>query len=414
MKKIFLALLILMYSAINAQNPISHNEVKYIQDEATNLVELLEQLLNLIGDVYTSPEERREYIEDSYKKVVYDESVYFEDDLIQDRSQIRNVPVKEYLNNTYFFYKDSGVNFDFQGIRVSDVYTKDYLFVLVYFNRYLNGTSISENKVINNTVQRVAEIRLTRAERQWDMHIVNVRFPNQADNQADYQKVSTYQSAETFIAPKDSRISDLETALNKQSSEIQKRKKESEDWLRSKNDDYSNKLDVKDNKIATLENKVASLEQEYKDMLTEKDQQIEKLKGSFTDIAADYGQLKEEKGKFAQLKKDNADLQKKVESFRSKVNALENALDEPVCYVTDGNTTTFFSFSNNIVKLPYKRSKIDKLLSPHNQSSYIIEKLDKQNSKFTILDPLIFWKDSDKKVVILMVNDDPEKAVIDN
>jgi len=414
MKKIILVFFILFNLGINAQNPISNNEVKYIQDEATNLVNLLEQLLNLIGDTYTSPEERKEYIEESYKKVVYDESVYFEDDLIQNRTQTRNVAVKEYLSNTHLYFKDSGVKFKFQGIRISQVYTKDYLFVLVYFNRYLEGNSISENKLVKNTVQRVAEIRLTRSESQWDMHIVNIRFPTAEDNQAAFKKVATYESGETFIAPKDSRISDLEMALGKQKQDNENRRKESEDWLRSKNDDYSNKLDAKEGKIASIEEKLATLEKEYKNMVNEKDKQIAKLKESFTDIAADYGQLKDEKGKFAQLKQDKIDLQKQLDLLHNKVNSLENSRDEPVCYVTDGESTTFFAFNNNIVKLPYKRSKIQKLLSPHSKSSYIIEKLDKKNSKFTILDATIFWRDSDKKVVILLVNDDPEKAVMGN
>lgn len=419
MKKIYLIIALFFCTTFTllAQQQIGSNEVKYIQDESTNLVQTLEELLNLIGDVRTLPEERKEYTEESYKIVIYDEAVYFEDDLIQERDKTRNVKVKEYLNNVFLFFKESGVSFKFDNIRVSDVFEKDYLFVLVYFNRQLKGTSLYHNAEINNSVPRVAEVRLTKSESIWDMHIVNVRVPTQEDLAQSFKKANVYQSTKVFQEPSSSRIETLEKLLTDKNKEIEEREAKNSEWFRTRTDEC----------YASLKNKEKEIENLKKNLVA-KDIELEQEKKRAKDILYENLQLEDQKGKFATLQqekeslkkqkialvKENDDIQKEITLLHDKVNALEQAIDQNLCYVTDGLTSTSFVFENNTVKLPYKRSKIKRLISAHSASSYLIEKVDTKISKFTIIDPLEFWKDCDKKIVIIVIDDDPEKAVMNN
>jgi|GEM_PF-4501896 len=404
-----------------AQQRIGSNEVKYIQNESTNLVQTLEELLNLIGDVRTLPEERKEYTEESYKIVIYDEAVYFEDDLIQERDKTRNVKVKDYLNNVFLFFKESGVSFKFENIRVSEVFEKDYLFVLVYFNRQLKGTSLYHNAEINNSVPRVAEVRLTKSESIWDMHIVNVRVPTQEDLAQSFKKATVFQSTKAFSEPSSSRIETLEKLLSDKNKEIEEREAKNSEWFRTRTDECYENLKSKEKEIENL-----------KRNLTAKDIELEKEKKRARDILYENLQLEDQKGKFATLQQDKETLQKQaktlkkeqtalqkelsqeIDQLQDKVNSLEQAIDQNLCYVTDGLTSASFVFENNTVILPYKRSKIKRLISAHSASSYLIEKVDTKISKFTIIDPLEFWKDCDKKIVIIVIDDDPEKAVMNN
>ena len=194
--KIILSVFVCLFAnlLISAQENISSNDLKYIQNQAAKKTQTFEDLLNLIGDVNTFHADREELIKASYRLLVRDETVFVEDDLIQDRSKVRNVRIEEYLYNVYLYFKESGVRFTFENMRVSQVFQEDYMFILVYCDRLIDGKSIYHNALIQNSLPRVLEFAVDKTDNGWDLNIIGIRFPSEKDIQQEYTQVSVYES----------------------------------------------------------------------------------------------------------------------------------------------------------------------------------------------------------------------------
>ncbi len=200
-----------LYSmGLNAQNSISQAELDYVKDRCQSLLGTYEYMTNFIGDLKTPSEERNLMIKESYSYVFLDDQVMVEDDLIQNRTKKRNLKIKDYLNNVYLYYKDTGVKFQFSNINISEVFRKEYMFALIYFDIEITGESIIENKMINNVHSRVAEVKLVKVDGYWEPLIANLRFPAPEDLQQNYSRVQISTEKTEPIQSKETRIESLE------------------------------------------------------------------------------------------------------------------------------------------------------------------------------------------------------------
>ncbi len=378
-------------SNLTAQSSrIGSNEVEYVQQQSKNMVATLEQLLNLIGDKNTSSQERSEFTEESYKLIIYDENVVFEDDLIQERDRTRTIKVKEYLKNVYLYFKNSGVKFAYKNITISEVFEKEYMFVLVFFDRDISGDSVYHNERIENTVGRVAEIKMTPNEGQWDLHIVGLRFPTKEDLARSYDKAEVFESDSPFKATNTSELEDLNGRL----VQANKAKEEYENHILANSKDCIENLKNKEKEIAILEVEIEKLS-------TEKSSKEEELRKMFADVNYENRLLREEMEElkviektFKKLEDENAVLEQNLDKAAKVVEGLEAALEtekaKTYCYLTNGEKTVAIEMKGSQINLPVKFNKIQ-LISDHPLESYSLERTDDKQALFAIEDLSYFW-----------------------
>ncbi|MGB1242449.1 MAG: hypothetical protein ACPG49_08005, partial [Chitinophagales bacterium] len=179
---------------------ISTKEKKFLKEEASNLLEYYKNILELIGDLKTPSSERKIYIEEAYLHAFADENVYIEDDLIADRKQERYTRVKEYLRNINLFFYKSNVVFEFKNLSLSDIFVKDYLFILVNFDKTITGTPTDAKASMTQNVKRQAEIRFEKTDgEKWTSKIVNIGKPLEL---SDFTKVAITKKEPTITLKK--------------------------------------------------------------------------------------------------------------------------------------------------------------------------------------------------------------------
>ena len=212
--KYHLYALLTIYSliALKSNAQITQFEADNLKNTAADLVENLYTALNLIGSKGTPSIERKLIINNTIEQLFYNTDVIIEDDLLPARDEERNTKAREYLTNAHLFYYEDGVQFELKNVAVSEVYTGDYLFTIVSFERTLNGKSAYLNMDLTNTYKRSAEIRCDKINGDWKLKIIGLNFE---------QAQSNYQKAVIIDAPKVE-----EKSLPKNSSKKVQAKKE--------------------------------------------------------------------------------------------------------------------------------------------------------------------------------------------
>jgi|GEM_PF-3497705 len=193
--KYHLYALLTIYSliALKSNAQITQFEADNLKNTAVDLIENLYTALNIIGNKGTPSIERKLIINNTIEQLFYNTDVIIEDDLLPARDEERNTKAREYLTNAHLFYYEDGVQFELKNTAVSEVYTGDYLFTIVSFERTINGKSAYLNMDLTNTYKRTAEIRCDKINGDWELKIIGLNFEQAQEN---------YQKAVIIDAPK--------------------------------------------------------------------------------------------------------------------------------------------------------------------------------------------------------------------
>lgn len=144
----------------------------------SGLSDLLNNLATSNGEI-----ERKVMIYDSYmpsgNKIFYDGKTVIEDDINPDNTVSKSGPdllVTKYLEDFKLFYtRGSSYSIKVTGVSVSDVQQKGYPYVLVYYKtQFTNSHRQKATKYM--VVDRVAEVRADKPDKQWMVMITRIGF----------------------------------------------------------------------------------------------------------------------------------------------------------------------------------------------------------------------------------------------
>lgn len=169
MKQIFIVLIYFIFSSTFAQG-LEERDVKEIKSKSRLIVKEFEGLLNLISNNQMYDSEIEEIITNSLdsknvNRLFKDPKVIVEDDLNPELiNKKRNVDIKTYLANFNLQYnKTSDFSIFFDDITVSDVFNKDYYFLIVNYTSTFKS-SFSQEQKLYTAIKRSLEIELVKDE----------------------------------------------------------------------------------------------------------------------------------------------------------------------------------------------------------------------------------------------------------
>lgn len=180
--------------AVRAQGPnLTPKERDKLRTESIALVKEFEQLLNVLANKSTTTSDAQDLVamatQSDQTRIFADPRVVLEDDLYSidaDSSSPKDVSVQKYLNDWDLFYtKGFDQTVSFSDLRVSDFYSKDYVYLKVYYvSQFRNRHRDLDRNY--RTTRRVASIRFDIQNGKYRGHINGISFfrPNTAEGNA--------------------------------------------------------------------------------------------------------------------------------------------------------------------------------------------------------------------------------------
>ncbi|MEM7660168.1 MAG: tetratricopeptide repeat protein, partial [Bacteroidota bacterium] len=199
MKKLPLYLFGMLFCTISqgiAQGEVTTRDKVEITYRAEQMVQELNDLLNVLtfSDVFDS--EIKTLIEnstaESNNQLFFNANVIIEDDIDPrniDHNRAKDREVVDYLQELNLSYqKSDDYTIQFMEFEVSQVYEKNYPYVLVKFRSKFSSTHKSIDQAYQTTT-RIAEIRAVKEDEAWNTYISRIAFfnPSSEFTVADYE-----------------------------------------------------------------------------------------------------------------------------------------------------------------------------------------------------------------------------------
>jgi Leucine-rich repeat (LRR) protein len=156
--------------ALSPDSPITAAEVEAYKKEATEMMSLVEYMVNTLGSSESDAEDKNTIITESYLKVFKDSKVSIEDDLDKKRDAVINKEAQSYLKDIDFFFTDAIFKFDVQSI-THFLTPENQVVFKVTMNRSLRAKTVGGDSLNNNQV-RYVEINLNQAQK--DLKIASI------------------------------------------------------------------------------------------------------------------------------------------------------------------------------------------------------------------------------------------------
>lgn len=214
MKRILIVIIYFIFSSSFAQG-LEERDVKEIKSKSRLIVKEFEGLLNLISNNQMYDSEVEEIITNSLdsknvNRLFKDPKVIVEDDLNPELiNKKRNVDINTYLANFNLQYnKTSDFSIFFDDITVSDVFNKNYFFLIVNYTSTFKS-SFSQEQKLYNPIKRSLELELVKNDNgKWFVTIAsltNTMQPN-FDHLLSYKAEVTKSTNRTisFLSDNDS------------------------------------------------------------------------------------------------------------------------------------------------------------------------------------------------------------------
>lgn len=149
---------------------IDPRELDEYKENATYILNILEQYFNIVGDSSTPFSEKKVIFTESWQKLFRDSKVQVEDDLDPERKHIIYKDITAYLKDIDFFFNH--IVFEFEAKEVTPLLNdKGQLFLNVAFNQKYTAIDI-DGDTIKKDGERFIEIYVNRAEQ--DLKIVSI------------------------------------------------------------------------------------------------------------------------------------------------------------------------------------------------------------------------------------------------
>ncbi len=231
MKKIFLALFILINCSVFAQVAITPEIVTTLRNEAEKWVQTYNNNLNNLGSPYINPMEKTMLIENTLKQFE-DENVVVLNDLDLSGKTTKEQKVRQHLGNIVTWFARDGVSFKFQNIKVSNVFvdkkTGNY-FLKVEVERQIQGNNVN-GVAISGNLNLDFYIKYLVSEGQISAKPLIFSITERMDNLSSFTPAEVKEKADQSVSlSKDTKeMEEITKAAAEQEAELKKKQEEAD------------------------------------------------------------------------------------------------------------------------------------------------------------------------------------------